>query len=100
MNTELTIENRKKKIALTIADELAGGLQNIAICTGCKFFFALSPKPDEGIAGGLGFRYARRLAKNRSNLVKIYALANGMRNLEWYYFSPKMGLSSWIASRM
>lgn len=29
-------EAQAKKIALQIAEELAGGLQNIIVCTGCK----------------------------------------------------------------
>ena len=34
-------EEQAKKIALQIAEELAGGLQNIIVCTGCKDFLAL-----------------------------------------------------------
>ena len=82
-------EAQAKKIALQIAEELAGGLQNIIVCTGCKDFLALTAEPEKKYIGGLAFRYPRRFASNRSNEVRIFAMQDGTRKLEWGYVSKK-----------
>ena len=83
-------DNRAKNLALQMAEELAGGLQNIITCTGCKNFLALEPNEEKQILGGLAFRYPRKYASNHSNVVRIYAMLDGTRTLEWYYL-PKNG---------
>jgi len=84
-------EAQAKKIALQIAEELAGGLQNIIVCTGCKDFLALTAEPEKKYIGGLAFRYPRRFTSNRSNEVRIFAMQDGTRKLEWGYVTKEKG---------
>ena len=80
MNLE---ENRRAfPIPHQLADELAGGLENLIVCTGTKDFGPIYPGNEE--LGGFYFSYPRRFAKNRSNLARILALKNGKRRIEWY----------------
>lgn len=78
MNPE---ENRRAfPIPHQLADELAGGLQNLIVCTGTKDFGPIYPGNED--LGGFYFSYPRRFAKNRSNLARILALktASGVSN--------------------
>lgn len=72
--------------ARQIGNELAGDISEIVVSMGVKKFYPL--EPGNGILGGLGFKYSRRLVKNKSNLVRIYALENGKRRMEWSLCLP------------
>ena len=93
MSNEYTPEQeaQAQKIALQIAEELAGGLQNIIVCTGCKDFLALTANEEKKQLGGLVFRYPRRFASNHSNEVRIFAMQDGTRKLEWGYVTKDKG---------
>lgn len=88
MNLE---ENRRAfPIPHQLADELAGGLQNLIVCTGTKDFGPIYPGNED--LGGFYFSYPRRFAKNRSNLARILALKNGKRRIEWYNYRKGYGM--------
>lgn len=70
--------------AETLLRELAGDVRNICLMMGVKKFYPLDPVPDKHL-GGVAFRYSRNLVKNKSNLVRIYAMPDGLRSMEWYY---------------
>lgn len=77
--------------AETLLRELAGDARHICIMMGVKKFYPLDPVPDKHL-GGVAFRFSRKLVKNKSNLVRIYALSNGLRRMEWHYLGEYAGL--------
>lgn len=81
----------REQWARQIGNELAGDISEIVITMGVKKFYPL--EPDVGILGGLGFKYDRKLVKNKSNLVRIYALENGRRRMEWSFFHPSLDIT-------
>ena len=78
--------------AETLLRELAGDVRHICIMMGVKKFYPLDPVPEKHL-GGVAFRYSRKLVKNKSNLVRIYALPNGLRRMEWLHMGEFASLS-------
>lgn len=82
-----TPANAPKDYALAdkLLAELAGRKEDICNMMGVRDFYIIEPeeKAETPHLGGVAFRYGKNLVKNKSNVVRIFALPNGKRRMEW-----------------
>lgn len=75
------------ELAEKLLNELAGGRANICAMMGVKVFYPLNSQPGKHL-GGVAFTYNPKLASNRSNVFRLYALESGLRLMEWCSLPP------------
>ena len=78
-------ETALRELAKKLITELAGSVKTMTQMTGAHSFTVLPPDfPDVGGVGGVSFKISGRLCKNKANYVRIYAFADGHREI--YFF--------------